>query len=274
MSNANVAAVATANNDAPVTAPKAGDNSKKVYNAFIKRVEKFGEGAGRGEASLPAFALDAVRMAADRVIGIAKPIAGEQDDASTAYHAFQTAKEKARGKVYTKEGSYEQQVSKFRQIVKVGATLFDDGVKVIDRAVELHTQAAASDATKADMKAGTLYAFLVDVAREQNKEETKGIPLDDDAINKILFPGDAEKKSDIERIKTAIKGLERLKNGSKGDDGFKPMDSAYLDAAIENMTELLYDLDPSLREKAEAKAKLELVAAQFGLKLSAVKKAA
>lgn len=249
-------------------APTTGDNVKKIFKAFMGRVDKYGKAAGQGDASLPALALEAVRMAADRVIGIEKAAAGADDDAAMVYTAFQEAKAKARGTIYEKESSFKAQVSKFRQIVTLGATLYDVGVETMERAAAMHTAAGKNDALKADMRSGTLYAFLVDVAREQNKEEHRGEALSDKQLEAILFPAQSEKKTDIERVKAAIKSLEKLRDGTKGDDGFKPIDSAYLDASIDNMNELLCDLDPSHRDNMAKLEAAKETLAQFGIKVS------
>lgn len=263
----------------PETNPRAtvgGNDAERSRREFMKRVQKYADAAGRGEQSLPALAMDAVRMAADGIIGIEKPAAGQQDDATRVYTMFQQRRAHARGAVYEKESSFTQQVSKFRQIVVLGATLFDDGVTVLQRAADLHAEAGNDEARRGDMRTGTLYAFLVDIAREQNKEERKGVPITDEEISGLLFPGKPDKKSDIERVKAAIKALEKLRDGTKGDEGHKPMESEYLTASIANMYELLYELDPSLREEADRQQQLQLQAAALGFKLSkgVMKKAA
>jgi hypothetical protein len=251
----------------PDPAPNSGDNVKKIFKAFMSRVDKYGKAAGQGDASLPALALEAVRMAADRVIGMEKDSNGE-DDAVKVYSAFQQAKAKARGQVYEKESSFKQQVSKFRRIVELGAFMFDEGVDVIERAAEMHRNAGATEALRADMRSGSLYAFLVDVAREQNREEYKGLPISDEVMEAILFPAKAERKDDIERVKAVIKSLEKLAKGTKGDEGYKPIESDYITVSIDNMNELLCELDPNHRAELEKLAQVEMLAAQYGFKLT------
>jgi len=226
---------------------KSGDNALiAARKKFLQRVAKLGEDAGAGVQSLPTLAREAVRAAADRLFG--------SDEAEDLYVRFQKRRHARMGKIYEKEDSIKNQVSKLRQIMLVGAAFGEEGVDMIELAYELRIAAAAQPETAKAMKPGTTYAFLVDVAREQLDDKNKGIVLDQGGIERVMFP-EKKEKTLADEAKRLYEGAVKLKKGKKatGDkDAVPGVDSASLEAAIDYLQETWFELDPEARAAWQA----------------------
>ncbi len=239
----------TSQGDNPEDAPPAmGDNNPEALKRkFLRRVRQYGEQSGAGDQSRVSLALDAVRAASDGLIGT--------DDAEEVYELFQQGKFKKRGEIYEKEGSFKQQVSKIRQVIRVGAELFDDGVDVLQRAYDLRVLAAKNDETRKALK-GSTFDFLIDVSRRQNDESQAGVALTDDEIHGIMFP-DKKDRTRIDEIKSILKRLEGWRDGKKATDtkeGVPADDNQNLEAMIDYAREYWFDLEPGAREAEAEKA--------------------
>jgi hypothetical protein len=232
------------------------DAREAIRAEFDKRVKAYGSDQGKGDLSLVALANDSIRMAADDIIGA--------DDAKEVFENFQKARiaaaDKAAGKlagttVYEPMKSLPVQVSKFRQIILMGSLLNDqDGVKVMDRALDIRAKASEDDAKRKAIK-GKTYDFMLDIARNQLSDDAQKIPLSDEQIEDVLFPTKKE-KGEADALKAILKSMERLRDGRKDEPG-TGCPSAELDSAIDAIEARLSDLGASEKdEEAELKALL------------------
>ena len=198
---------------------------------FFKRVRECGRDSGKGDTSLVRMGLDALDMAVE---GVIKP-----DDSESIYEAFQTSRSEKLGKNYEREASFKVQVSKFRQIVSLGTPFGDDAKDLMERALDLRASLAADDATRKGIK-GTTYAFMVDVARKQLADDQAGVILTDEQLRDIALP-EAEDKTEVDRLKSVLKTMERIRDGKK-DEPNTAMPSPELDQAISAIEARLADL--------------------------------
>jgi hypothetical protein len=166
---------------------------------FIKKMGDLGKDNGLGARSRVAAAEEGLIGAVEGYLDPA--------DAKEAWSAFQMASASKRGLEYKQEGSFPQQVSKFKHFLVLGSLAGKiDPIEVFDRTKQIIQKLAKDDATRKGM-GGSAYDKLVAVARAQCKQPTAA--LSDDEIIDILMP---EKKSQDEEaiLKAAAKKLEKV----------------------------------------------------------------
>lgn len=208
-----------------------GDNSGHKLGEFTKRVSKYGAADGKGGTARVAFGLDALSLADDNLIG--------PDDADRYHTMYVEAAAKARGDVFVKQPSHKVQVSKFRQILVMGAMPID-AVKLANRAIDLRAVMAADDAQSKSLSSP--YDDLVKVARAQiAKGDT---PLTDDEIKQVYSPKVKADKDESELLEALLKRASAIYEGDddKGVVGYK---SPELLTAMEQIAARLQVLNPA-----------------------------
>jgi hypothetical protein len=166
---------------------------------FIKKMALWGKAQGEGAVSRPKAAEEGLIAAVEGYL--------DANDAKEAWGAFQMASASKKGIEYKQEGSFAQQVSKFKHFLVLGALAGKiDPIDVFSRTKDLIIKLAKDDSTRKSM-GGSAYDKLVAVARAQCKQPTAA--LSDDEIIDILMP---EKKAQDEEaiLKAAAKKLEKV----------------------------------------------------------------
>lgn len=215
-----VAAVAPAQSpmpSTPSTPPRAAGTNSLTLEQFEKEVTALGAAFGQGQNSRPSMAVRAVEASA-------KVTAIGPDLAEILWTKFQTAAAKKKGLEYKQEGSFKQQVSKFRQFLAMGSLPSIDSIDVMDRTVDMIR--SLSSQADSPLK-GSAYDQMVNVARAQLSSPEKA--LTDNQIKEVLIPEDPETKSDIEKL------VDTYKKVCKSHDLNLPSEAKVaIEDAIEN----------------------------------------
>jgi hypothetical protein len=187
---------------------------------FTAEVREFGRDSAMGRDALPKLAHAFARAVADQVIDPAKHADG--NDAAARVFAIYAASEGKKSVHDRGPDSYKAQVSKLRQIQIAAAQSKFDFVGDMNRGYVIREKL-----TKESKKVEPAYAFYVDLAREQNKQDDD---LDDAQIETIALPNQVTKEKTVEgQIEKAKKILEDLIAGEK--NGLKDTSSEIMIAA-------------------------------------------
>jgi hypothetical protein len=175
---------------------------------LIHDAREYGRDKASGDDSLAKLAHKIVRAAAQGVVDLQKDKHEEGvDDAKLIYTEFAGAKSKKSVHEHTDLG-VKANVSKLRQIIKLGVMTTCDPVDVLDRAMTLH-----SAMVKTDEKVKPAYASYVDVAREQIAHDS---PLDDETIKGAMRKKESQEATIESILSGVVKKLEKLITGEAG----------------------------------------------------------
>jgi len=249
MSNT-TAAAAPATDAASTPAHLAND---KRHAELMKQVRTFGADSGAGRDSLPKLAHAVVKAAADGVIDLETKNKAGDDAATILYKAYAEADSKKSIHEH-KDAGIKANVSKLRQLIKLGAMTTIDAVQLMQEAHEIREGLKHDEGTKLK----PAYHFYVDLARNQVDKDKK---LSKSSIEDLAIKGEASPKELIDRLKQIDKLLEGLVTGENRD---KLKDTDELtEAACNAIKERLKKM-----EVAQYTAKLRAEAAKLGLTLA------
>lgn len=212
---------------------------------FMKDVRKYGAESAAGRDALPHLALRVVQAAADGLI--------DAEDTETVYEAYIKADER-RAAIERTPAGRKAQVSKLRQLVSLGCLTTVDGFVVITDAKEVLEKAYE----KGEGKIKSAYAYFVDVARAQLKQDT---PLSKDALKELVFKNEPNPKTlegELEKVRKILEGLISGENRDNLKDDHEDVEAAFhlIDGRLKQLA--------TLRETEELRRK----AAALGLKLA------
>ena len=224
-------------------------NDKRFSDA-MKAIRKFGEESALGKDSLPKLAQYVVRLAADGVIDTETKNAKGDDAATMIYEAYVKAES---SKAIHEHTGTKANVSKLRQLIKLGNLTTVDAVELMQDALE------ARDAMMADdNKVKPAYPFYIEVARAQLEAPQKR--LERKVLERMVCKEEQKEKTIEGELKRAMTILENLVTG----EGKAPKDTDELtDAAFNAVRDRLHKI-----EQARQLAKLHEQAAKLGIKLA------
>lgn len=219
-----------------------GDNLDTVLDVLRKQLKTLGAADGKGSASRPEAGLRLVSAAYDGTI-----MESDAEEMFASYAAGVSSAAKANPLVTcagdADQKSAKQQVSKFRQFIKVGMLPSIDAREVMGRAVQISKDLEASGT-----KTHSRFDAMLNVAREQIKQPDT--PLTDDQITSIVAKPETAEKSEIDKLIAAYKAAHKLAETIP-----LPQTLAAVDAYRDAITEMGGDVPPMTKEeKAEADA--------------------
>ena len=178
---------------------------------FMKEVREFGRDSASGKDALPSLAFKFIRAIADEVIEIAKDSDG-LDAAARVFTAYATSEGKKQVMDRSSD-SIKAQISKLRALQEFASNPKWDAVQVGN---EVYT--AICDYRKDAIDTKSVYASLVDVAREQLKSDQQ---LTAAEIGVLVLPTTNTKEVTLEsKLEKIAKQMEELITG-EGKDGLK-----------------------------------------------------
>lgn len=212
---------------------------------FMKDVRKYGAESAAGRDALPHLALRVVQAAADGLI--------DAEGTETVYEAYIKADER-RAAIERTPAGRKAQISKLRQLVSLGCLTTVDGFVVITDAKEVLEKVHE----KGEGKVKSAYAYFVDVARAQLKQDT---PLSKEALKELAFKSEPNPKTlegELEKVRKILEGLISGENKDKLKDDHEDVEAAYhlIDSRLKQLI--------TLRETEELRRK----AAALGFKLA------
>lgn len=235
----------TTNNTTPNTAPNAGDNIAGAVEALMKNLRDLAAADVIGGASRPRAARRLVEASFDGI--------KDERDAEELFNVYAAAMAKAAGKagVIAEQGSTPQQISKFRQFLKLGALPAVDGREVMERADRI-----LRDLSTTDTATYPTFDALLNTARAQIKspEET----LTDEQITAAVCRPERQEKDDIRRLVDAYKAAHKLAEKIPMPSVVAAVD-AYRDAIVEAGGEV-----PAITKEEKEQAAFMEKAAQMG----------
>jgi hypothetical protein len=274
----------SANNAAEAEALEdSGSNSKDpaAVRKLLARVRQLGRDKGAGGKALVELAHTMVEGAVAKLI--------TPDDAERFYKNFRTTEGKAAALPGTDgqvgEGlpaSADVQISKLRAFIKFGNYWVDEAEDVMHRATAIHVgllaeetrQKAAKSPIERPLKLRSTYAALNAVATGHMKQYADpadptgkkmlpphdDVPMGDDEIEALFVGEEAKDKTAVDILLQALAASVKAHKGKAQTDntvGREPVDSMYLEEAIQNLRETINELDPSgeTLQKYDAKNK-------------------
>lgn len=188
---------------------------------FMKEVREFGRDSASGKDALPNLAHKFIRAVADGVVEMAKDADGD-DGAARVFKTYAASEGKKQVHDRTEAG-LKANISKFRQIGNFAGNPKWDAVHVANQ-----THVIRQDHKKDGIDVKPAYAALVDVAREQLKQDTQ---LTDGEIGALVMTTSKVKEVTLEgQLEKAHKILEDLITG-EGKHGLKDQSPELLQAA-------------------------------------------
>lgn len=181
-----------------------GSNIETHLSALRSKLKSLGAMEGKGSASRPEAALRLVEASYDGFI--------DENDAGALFaeYAAGTAAAAKNNPLVTSTGngdaaqkSAKQQISKFRQFIKVGALPEVDARDVMRRAVQI-----SKDLEATGVKTYSRFDGMLNVAREQIKQPDE--LLTDEQINDLIVKPDTKEKSELDKIIAAYKAAHKL----------------------------------------------------------------
>jgi hypothetical protein len=248
---------------APAPAPKpyvesdpqvaAGHNSKnertRAQAKLLSDVGALGRAEGGGARAGVAMLERVVDAGCDGIIGT--------DGAEKIYDKFRNEAAKARGKdVADAQGdaSKKVQVSKLRQIIEVAVSLGEPAKGMFLMARDMHVQFMSGD-DKKNLKVKSTYEALVNVAREQLKDEHKGEALNEEQIAGTMFKDtEQEEVTGLDLVKRALKSVENAMAGAKSTDSKparEPLSHENLSEAEAHLRFVIEQLDSEFFKKEQ-----------------------
>lgn len=230
-------------------APSHLKNDKR-FSDMMKVVKKFGEESSLGKDSLPKLAQYVVKNASEGVIDTETKNAKGEDAATIIYEAYVRAES---NKAIHEHTGTRANVSKLRQLIKVGNMTGIDAIQLMQDAFDAREAMQADD-----NKVKPAYPFYVEVARAQL--EAPNTQLTKRALENMACK-EAPKEKTIEgELKRALKILEDLVTG----EGKVAQDKDEItEAAYNAVKDRLYKF-----ENARQVAKLRDLAAKCGIALA------
>jgi len=184
------------------TTPDAGDNIKTLIAELKTKMRSLGAVDAKGSSSRPEAALRLVDAAFEGLV--------DESDAADMFGEYATgvAKAAAMNPLVTSQGngdqnSSKQQVSKFRQFIKVGMLPQIDARDTMARAVKICKDLDATEA-----RTYSRFDALLNVAREQVK--TSDTSLTDEQIIGVVTKAESADKTTLDRIIAAYKAAYKL----------------------------------------------------------------
>lgn len=188
---------------------------------FMKEVREFGRDSAAGKDALPNLAHKFIRAVSDGVVEMTKDADGD-DGAARIFKAYAASEGKKQVHDRTEAG-LKANISKFRQIGNFAGNPKWDAVEVANK-----THTIRIDHKKDGIDVKPAYAALVDVAREQLKQDTQ---LTDGEIGALVMTTTKVKEVTLEgQLEKAHKILEDLITG-EGKHGLKDQSTEILQAA-------------------------------------------
>lgn len=250
MTNATVQQDAGSLVEAQAETPAHLKNDKR-FSDMMKNVRKFGEEASLGRDSLPKLAQYVVKNAAEGVIDTETKNAKGEDAATIIYDAYVKAESNKAIHEHS-AGGKKANVSKLRQLIKVGNMTGIDAIELMQDAFDAR-EAMQQD----DNKVKAAYPFYVEVARAQL--DAPNAQLERRVLERLACKGDPKEKTIEGELKRALKILEDLVSG----EGKVDQDTDELtEAAFHAVKDRLFKI-----ENGRQVAKLMVEAAKLGVKL-------
>lgn len=230
-------------------------NIETHISALKTQLAKLGAAEGKGDSSRPAAAIALTAAAREGYI--------DEDDAADMFASYVNAKAKiaAHNPLVTASGydseqkSAKQQVSKFRQLIKLGALPNVDGPELLDRTAKL-----AKDLTATGTKCHPMFDAMLNVARKQI--ETPNDTLTDEQITAVVAKAEPRTKSELDKLIDVYKRTVNL-----ADTIASPSLDAAVAAMADAITEAGGEVPPTSKEDKELAAFM-LQAKKLGLKLA------
>jgi hypothetical protein len=184
-------------------------NIQPAYDAVLKELEKLGATEGEGSMSRSKAAIRLAEAAREGVV--------DEDDAKEAYAVYQSGSAKVgmnksgpKPDASLVDNSTKVQVSKFRQIIKMGALPvlndpFDSAAVMLKRATDIaNTLRGNEDGPKVKSP----FDAMLDVARAQL--ETPEVKLIDEQITACVCKPETKDKGELEKLAAAYKSLYKI----------------------------------------------------------------
>lgn len=231
----------------------AASNSAAFDEALAKRLYKLGKQSIAGDTARPDFGLAILQEA----------VAGRkgEDDAAALYQLYLNGRLDAMGGKVTAAGNdgdagaVKQQVSKARQILKMGALPAIDPEMVMDRAMNERKEVAATGA-----KVKAAYDAMVDVARAQIKQPDEELTAEQ--LRAIVSKPEPRSKDDLEKLVDAYKAAAKM---------HEVFASSHTETAVNALADAIVEaggeVPPTSKQDKEVAAFLAK-AAKLGLKLA------
>jgi molecular chaperone GrpE (heat shock protein) len=274
-------------------------NKSNGYDAFMKQVTALGGDAARGMDALPRLARAVTEASLNGHVvddytdakgnKLNKNDAGADKHIRHIYRAYKKAEGKAASNKNT--DAEDAQISKLNQFVKLGKLPNVAPLEVLDRARDIRNKVAETNPGKVK----SAYAYFVDVARKQIKENEDN--LDDATLEGIAFTSqtsdDAEdtpakrKANAAEKLMNAYKAIDKageMMRPEPGTDGVAGEYPADISKALDELERAMkkhgiaaparISADKAAKEKAQATsqlAKLVTRAREMGLSVEELK---
>ena len=185
----------------PISDEKAKNDRR--LDDFFNDVRKFGRESGSGQDALPKLGLRTIAAAADGIVTLDKDTNGK-DDADRIFDTY--SKEEGKKAVINRtNGSLRAQVSKTRQLIKVGQMTTCDPVVGSETLMRIR-----GELMNEGHKVKSAFPALVDYARRQLDADA---PLSDDELRELAAKPAPAGKSVEEELQAILKRLERLITG-------------------------------------------------------------
>ena len=244
------------------------DNEAAV-KSLLRDVGELGRTKGAGGKALVDLALRVVEGAVKKII-VPEPPKGGESDAERIYKRFRQGESRSSALPgidgHVGDGlpaSATVQISKLKAFIRFGNFWADDALDVMNRALAIHVgllddeQVRKAENVPIDrpLKLRSTYSAMNAAATAHLKGEKStlesvkhGIAMSNEEIES-LFTGEPPKdKTALDIVLGALDQCNKAKKGkpvTDNSDGREPVESAYLDAAIEHLREVVNELDPS-----------------------------
>jgi hypothetical protein len=195
-------------------------NKSNGYDAFMRTVNSLGGDAAKGQDALPKLARAVTEASLNGLVSDgytdAKGMPLNKNDAGADKHInhIYRAYKKAEGKAASNKNTASEgaQISKLNQFVKLGKLPNISPCEVLDRARDIRNKVAETNPGKVK----SAYAYFVDVARKQIKENEDD--LDDATLEGIAFTSDSDDTAEDTPAKRKTNAAEKLMNAYKTID--------------------------------------------------------
>jgi hypothetical protein len=212
---------------------KQGQNDTR-RDSFLAEMKTLGEEHGSGMVSRPRAAMKALEASVDGYI--------TPKEAKEVWTVFQQASAKAKGIEYKQEGSFTQQVSKFKNFLVLGQMNGLDVIDVMNRTIAIIQSLAKGDDTRKAM-GGSAYDKMIVVAKAQLKSELS--ELTDEEIMSILMP-DKKERDEEAILRGVARSLTRVVEGGKDGPAYpSPQSEQALNAVVNRLNELSAQTNPN-----------------------------
>lgn len=240
----------------PTPAPKAAPGpitTKAAINdtrlrEFNATVAKLGEADGKGSGARKGMAFAAMQAAHDGVI--------TPEDTKSVYVRYKKAAAKAANGDYSEasDKTIKQQLSKLKQIIRMGAIKAFDPVPVMEKSMDVVRMLADAGTISASRND---YEDMVDAARCQMADPSK--PVTEEQITEHFMPTERE----VSLLKEIKKLTDKAAKLYEGTEDLEACKDERLGSAIDALSDLLRDL-----EKKDKVMKFMAAAAAAGLNIT------